>query len=146
MILRNSFLISDEAITQAVDHYAAGQPWNHIIRNGQTVVANSARSIIKLLIEGHDRASPPVLYTLTAPLQAIYILSVHLMVHPSSRLATSDMEVGLDSLPSKARLQLLTNTSIASLSTTLPKSYSPSMSGTHRTRRCTASCTRCRAK
>lgn len=93
MVLRNTFLISDEAIRNAVEEYAAGKPWNHVIRNGQTIVANSARSIVKVFIEGHDQGSRPVLHTVTAPLHVLSVLSVHLITHPMSRLASSDISV-----------------------------------------------------
>ena len=94
MIMRNIFLISDNAIRVAVEEYAAGKPWNNVIRDGQSIVANCARSIIKILIEGHDRNVRPTLHTATAPLQALYVLSVYLIRHPTSRLAPSDINVG----------------------------------------------------
>ncbi|KAH8602377.1 fungal-specific transcription factor domain-containing protein [Bisporella sp. PMI_857] len=91
MIMRNSFLVSEEATRMAVQQYVTGKPWDFLIRNGQTLAANSARSIIKLLIEGHDRGSAPVASTPAAPLQALYVLSVHLITHPTSRLSNTDL-------------------------------------------------------
>jgi hypothetical protein len=93
MLLRNTFLVSDEAIRDAVEVIAAGKPWDHVTRNGQTIAANSARSIVRILIEGHDRGLRPVLHTITAPLHVLSVLSVHLIRHPTSRLADSDISV-----------------------------------------------------
>jgi hypothetical protein len=93
MVMRNCFLVSEEAVRNAVEEHAAGKPWNHVIRNGQTIVANSARSMVKICIEGHDRGSRPVLHTVMAPLHVLSVLSVHLITHPTSRLASSDISV-----------------------------------------------------
>ncbi|KAK4041451.1 hypothetical protein C8A01DRAFT_45410 [Parachaetomium inaequale] len=93
MLLRNTLLVSDEAIRDAVEDYAAGKPWSQVTRNGQAIVANSARSIVKMLIEGHDLGSRPVLHTVTAPLHVLSVLSVHLIRHPTSRLASSDISL-----------------------------------------------------
>lgn len=93
MMLRNTLLVSDEAIRNADEDYAAGKPWSHVIRNGQTIVANSARSMVKMFMEGHDLRSKPVLHTAMGPLHVLSALSVHLIRHPTSRLATSDINV-----------------------------------------------------
>jgi hypothetical protein len=68
MLLRNTFLVSDEAIRDAVEVIAAGKPWDHVTRNGQTIAANSARSIVRILVEGHDRGLWQDPHTITAPL------------------------------------------------------------------------------
>lgn len=93
MLLRNCLLVSDEAIRNAVEEHAAGTPWSQVTRNGQAIVANSARSMAKMFMEGHDLGSRPVLHTVTAPLLALSVLSVHLIRHPTSRLAGSDISV-----------------------------------------------------
>jgi hypothetical protein len=93
MLLRNTLLVSDEDIRHAIEDFAAGQPWSQVTRNGQAIVANSARSIVKMLIEGHDFGSRPVLHTVTALLHVLSVLSVHLIRHPTSRLASSDISV-----------------------------------------------------
>ncbi|KAL2126438.1 hypothetical protein VTI74DRAFT_922 [Chaetomium olivicolor] len=93
MLLRNTFLVSDEAIRNAIEEYAAGKPWHNVTCNGQTIAANSARSIVRILIEGHDRGFRPVLHTTTAPLHVLSVLSVHLIRHPTSRLADSDLSL-----------------------------------------------------
>jgi hypothetical protein len=93
MVLRNTLLISDEAIQKADEDYAAGKPWSHVTRNGQTIVANSARSMVKMFMEGHDLGSRPALHTATAPLHVLSVLSVHLIRHPTSRFASSDISV-----------------------------------------------------
>ncbi|CAI4219721.1 unnamed protein product [Parascedosporium putredinis] len=93
MTMRNRFLISDAAVRVAVEDHAAGQPWNHVIRDGQSIAANCARNIIKILVEGHDRGTRPALHTATAPLQALYVLSMYLLRHPASRLAPSDINL-----------------------------------------------------
>ncbi|KAK8023711.1 hypothetical protein PG993_011777 [Apiospora rasikravindrae] len=89
----NAFLISNEAIRIAVERYAAGQPWSSVIQNGQTAAANSARTVIKLLIDGHELGTSPSLSTLATPLHAVYVLAVHLLTHPGSRLANSDLNL-----------------------------------------------------
>lgn len=110
MLVRNILLVSDEAIRKAVEEYAAGEPWSQVTRNGQAIVANSARSIVKMLMEGHDLGSRPVLHTVTAPLHVLSVLSVHLLRHPTSRLASSDLSVSDQTLPSLfCRNVLLTN-------------------------------------
>ncbi|KAK7946219.1 oleate-activated transcription factor 1 [Apiospora aurea] len=93
LLSRNSFLISNEAIRIAVERYAAGQPWSSVIQNGQTAAANSARTVIKLLIDGHELGTTPALSTLATPLHAVYVLAVHLLTHPGSRLAHSDLNL-----------------------------------------------------
>ncbi|KAK8074158.1 hypothetical protein PG994_005057 [Apiospora phragmitis] len=93
LLSRNSFLISNEAIRIAVERYAAGQPWSSVIQNGQTAAANSARTVIKLLIDGHELGTTPALSTLATPLHAIYVLAIHLLTHPGSRLANSDLNL-----------------------------------------------------
>jgi hypothetical protein len=93
MLLRNTFLVSDEAIRDAVEVIAAGKPWDHVTRNGQTIAANSARSIVRILVEGHDRGLWQDPHTITAPLHVLSVLSVHLIRHPTSRLADSDISV-----------------------------------------------------
>ncbi|KAK7973270.1 hypothetical protein PG988_007404 [Apiospora saccharicola] len=89
----NAFLISNEAIRIAVERYAAGQPWSSVIQNGQTAAANSARTVIKLLIDGHELGTTPALSALATPLHAVYVLAVHLLTHPGSRLANSDLNL-----------------------------------------------------
>ncbi|KAK8037387.1 hypothetical protein PG991_000733 [Apiospora marii] len=93
LLSRNSFLISSEAIRVAVERYAAGQPWSSVIQNGQTAAANSARTVIKLLIDGHELGTTPALSALATPLHAVYVLAVHLLTHPGSRLANSDLNL-----------------------------------------------------
>jgi hypothetical protein len=93
MLVRNTLLVSDEAIRSAIEEYAVGKPWSQVTHNGQAIVANSARSMAKMLMEGHDLGSRPVLHTVTAPLHVLSVLSVHLIRHPTSRLARSDLSV-----------------------------------------------------
>jgi hypothetical protein len=98
MLLRNTLLISDEAIRNAIEEHAAGTPWGQATRNGQAIVANSARSMAKMFMEGQDQGARPVLHTVTAPLLALSVLSVHLIRHPTSRLAGSDISVSFPNL------------------------------------------------
>ncbi|AEO69968.1 uncharacterized protein THITE_115282 [Thermothielavioides terrestris NRRL 8126] len=93
MLLRNTLLIHDEALRGAVEEHAAGQPWSQVTRNGQAIAASSARSIVRLLMDGHDRGSRPALPTVTAPLHVLSVLSVHLIRHPTSRVASSDISL-----------------------------------------------------
>lgn len=93
MLLRNTLLVSDEAMRRAFEEHAAGTPWDLVTRNGQAIAANSARSIVRMLMEGHDLEARPVMHTVTAPLHALSVLSVHLIRHPTSRIAGSDISV-----------------------------------------------------
>ena len=93
MLSRNSFLISDAAIKLAVDRHAKGQPWSSVIQNGQTAAANSARTIIRLLIDGHELDATPALLNLATSLHALYVLAVRTLTNPGSRMANSDLNV-----------------------------------------------------
>lgn len=93
MLMRNSLLVSNKAIQIAIDNVAAGTPWEHIIRNGHTIALNAARRIIQLLIEASDSGMKPLLPTLAAPLHALYVLSINILRHPTSRMAKSDLNV-----------------------------------------------------
>ncbi|KAF5654949.1 hypothetical protein F25303_996 [Fusarium sp. NRRL 25303] len=57
MLNRNSLLISKNALHMAVEIIAKDTPWEYQIRNGQSMVANSARKIIHLLADNDDSAS-----------------------------------------------------------------------------------------
>ncbi|KAK7413276.1 hypothetical protein QQX98_007864 [Neonectria punicea] len=93
ILLRNSFLISEDAIREILEKRAVGQPWEHVVRNGQMIAANAARSIVRLLVEGADQGLRPVFSTSAAPLHALYVLAVHLITHPGSRLVNSDLDL-----------------------------------------------------
>lgn len=93
MLARNSLLIGEEAIHQAVNIIAKDKPWEFIIRNGQSTTANAARRICRVLIESADSGQRPLMPSLSAPMQALYILSVHLIRCPHLRMSRADISV-----------------------------------------------------
>lgn len=93
VLSRNSILISESALRVTTDVVAKDQPWRHIIRNGPQMVANTARKVVKLLIEAEENEiSLPIPHT-NACLHALCILAVHLTKHPTSMLAKTDLNV-----------------------------------------------------
>jgi hypothetical protein len=97
-LTRNSLLISEEAIRGAMEISSREQdPWDYVIHNGQSMAVNSARGIIKLLIDGADQGLQPCLSALHAPLQALYIIAIYLIIHPNSRMRASDLNVSIGS-------------------------------------------------
>ncbi|TLD08424.1 uncharacterized protein PgNI_07436 [Pyricularia grisea] len=96
LLSRNSFLVSTEAIRKTVEMYTAGKPWSSIMENGSTVAANAARTMIKMLVDGHEQGAAPVLSTLAPSLHAVYVLAIHLLAMPGSRLASWDLDHGVD--------------------------------------------------
>jgi len=93
MLNRNSLLISKNALHMAVEIIAKDTPWEYQIRNGQSMVANSARKIIHLLADNDDSAShlfAPAYFPL---LHAMYVLAVHILKQPHSRVSKIDQSV-----------------------------------------------------
>lgn len=93
MVARNSLLISREALRQSVNVIAKDKPWDYVIRNGQSITVNSARRVIRLLIEAEDCEQVPLLVTYHSPLHALYVLVVQLIKHPESKMSKTDLEV-----------------------------------------------------
>ncbi|RKL14247.1 hypothetical protein BFJ68_g6640 [Fusarium oxysporum] len=76
MLNRNCLLISKNALHMAVEIIAKDTPWEYQIRNGQSMVANSARKIIHLLADNDESAShlfAPAYFPL---LHAMYVLAL----------------------------------------------------------------------
>ncbi|KAF9773968.1 hypothetical protein IL306_008105 [Fusarium sp. DS 682] len=93
MLNRNSLLISKNALHKAVEIIAKGTPWEYQIRNGQAMVANSARKIIHLLADSEDSALhlfAPAYFPL---LHAMYVLAVHILKQPHSRISKIDQSL-----------------------------------------------------
>ncbi|EWG52237.1 hypothetical protein FVEG_11027 [Fusarium verticillioides 7600] len=93
MLNRNSLLISKNALHMAVEIIAKDTPWEYQIRNGQSMVANSARKIIHLLADNDDTAShlfAPAYFPL---LHAMYVLAVHILKQPHSRVSKIDQSL-----------------------------------------------------
>lgn len=59
---------------------------------------NAARNIVKVLAEGSDQGLVCSLTTLTGPLHAADVIAIHLIFHPTSKLAVSDLHVCVDLL------------------------------------------------
>ncbi|RBQ73745.1 hypothetical protein FVER14953_11027 [Fusarium verticillioides] len=93
MLNRNSLLISKNALHMAVEIIAKDTPWEYQIRNGQSMVANSARKIIHLLADNDDTAShlfAPAYFPL---LHAMYVLAIHILKQPHSRVSKIDQSL-----------------------------------------------------
>ncbi|EMT62750.1 Oleate-activated transcription factor 1 [Fusarium odoratissimum] len=93
MLNRNSLLISKNALHMAVEIIAKDTPWEYQIRNGQSMVANSARKMIHLLADNDDSAShlfAPAYFPL---LHAMYVLAVHILKQPHSRVSKIDQSL-----------------------------------------------------
>lgn len=93
MLNRNSLLISKDAIHKAVEVIAKGTPWEYTIRNGQSMVANSARKIIHLLADNDDTMSHLFAPSYFPLLHALYVLAVHILKQPQSRISKIDQSV-----------------------------------------------------
>ncbi|KAH6657042.1 hypothetical protein BKA67DRAFT_655336 [Truncatella angustata] len=91
MLMRNSLLVSSKAIQLAIDNVAVGKPWEYVIRKGPSIVANAARRTVQLLIEASESELKPLLPSLSAPLHALYVLSIIIITNPKSRMAKSDL-------------------------------------------------------
>ncbi|GKT51933.1 uncharacterized protein ColSpa_12114 [Colletotrichum spaethianum] len=93
ILSRNSLLISEEAITTGANIIAKGKPWDYIMRNGQSLAANSARKVLRIVVEAVDSKSNVIMPNLLAPLHALSTLAVHVITHPNSRISTMDLHV-----------------------------------------------------
>lgn len=93
MLNRNSLLISKDAIHKAVEVIAKGTPWEYTIRNGQSMVASSARKIIHLLADSDDSVSHLFTPSYFPLLHALYVLAVHILKQPHSRISKIDQSV-----------------------------------------------------
>ncbi|KAK1992841.1 hypothetical protein LX36DRAFT_715051 [Colletotrichum falcatum] len=93
ILSRNSLLISEEAIAVSVDITAKGKPWDYMLRNGQSIAANSARKVLRIVVETGDSRANIVLPNLLAPLHALSALAVHVVTHPDSRISAMDLQL-----------------------------------------------------
>lgn len=96
VLTRNSLLLSESALRNSTEIIAKDQPWSTVIRNGQSMAANCARRLVKLYIEAEEIGLPLLMPSANASLHASYVLSVHLLQHPKSRLAETDLSVGFE--------------------------------------------------
>lgn len=90
---RNTLLISKEALSTGANTIAKGKPWNHIVRNGQSIAANAARKILHILVETMDSQSTLIFSSWLGVLNAFATLAVHIIAHPGSRISTMDFHV-----------------------------------------------------
>ncbi|KAK2041706.1 hypothetical protein LZ31DRAFT_633199 [Colletotrichum somersetense] len=93
ILSRNSLLISEEAIAISADITAKGKPWDYMLRNGQSLAANSARKVLRVVVETVDCGSNTILPNLLVPLHALSTLAVHVVTHPDSRISTMDIQL-----------------------------------------------------
>ncbi|TIC95500.1 putative transcriptional regulatory protein [Colletotrichum higginsianum] len=93
ILSRNSLLISEEAITTGADIISKGKPWDYMMRNGQSLAANSARKMLRIVVEAVDSKSNTVLPSLLNPLHALSTLAMHVITHPDSRISTMDLHL-----------------------------------------------------
>ncbi|KAJ4982966.1 fungal specific transcription factor domain-containing protein [Stagonosporopsis vannaccii] len=93
VLARNSLLISEMALRDTTEIISKDQPWGHIIRNGQPMVASTARKLIKLLVEAEESEATFLVPHTNAALHALYVLAVHLMRHPETMLRKTDLDL-----------------------------------------------------
>ncbi|KZL78258.1 fungal specific transcription factor domain-containing protein [Colletotrichum tofieldiae] len=93
ILSRNSLLISEEAIATGANIIAKGKPWDFMMRNGQSLAANSARKVLRIVVEAVDSKANAILPNLLAPLHALSTLAVHVITHPDSRISTMDLHL-----------------------------------------------------
>jgi len=93
MLGRNSLLISQEAIRDSIEVIAKDQPWEHFVRCGQAMVANSARKILIITIEGADHQLRSTMPTPSIILHACFVLYVNSIRHPGARMVKVDQAV-----------------------------------------------------
>ena len=93
VLSRNTLLISKEATASVADIIAKGKPWGHVVRNGQSIAANAARKILRILVETLDSQSTSIFSSWLGMLHAFAILVVHIITHPGSRVSTMDFHV-----------------------------------------------------
>lgn len=66
------------------------------MRNGQSLAANAARKILRIVVEAVDSRSNTVVPNLLAPLHALCTLAIHVVTHAESRISTMDLQVSHD--------------------------------------------------
>lgn len=93
MLTRNTLLISKNALRTAVEVIAKDKPWHFVVRNGHSIAINSARRIVKVLSEAEDSPCNLFLHSYHSSLHAFYILGVHILKHPDTRMAKADLNV-----------------------------------------------------
>ncbi|KAF6840951.1 fungal specific transcription factor domain-containing protein [Colletotrichum plurivorum] len=93
ILSRNSLLISEEAISSGANIIAKGKPWDYIVRNGQSIAANAARKMLRIVVETLDSKSNAVFPSLLAALNALAALAVHVVTHPGSRISAMDFHL-----------------------------------------------------
>lgn len=90
---RNTLLISKEALSTGANIIAKGKTWNHIVRNGQSIAANAARTILRTIVETMDSQSTLIFSSWLGVLNAFATLAVHTITHTGSRISTMDFHV-----------------------------------------------------
>lgn len=95
MLTRNSLLISEEAIWRSSEIIAKGKPWEHVIRDGQSIVAKAARKILMLACDAADTRARPMLPMLSTTIHAAFVLYVRTIRHPQALLRDTDRMVRL---------------------------------------------------
>ncbi|KAF6812648.1 fungal specific transcription factor domain-containing protein [Colletotrichum musicola] len=93
ILSRNSLLISEEAISSGANIIAKGKPWDYIVRNGQSIAANAARKMLRIVVETVDSKSNSIFPSLLAALNALTALAVHIATHPDSRVSAMDFHL-----------------------------------------------------
>lgn len=95
ILSRNTLLISKEAMTTVADIIAKGKPWGSVVRNGQSIAANAARKILRILVETLDSQSTSIFSSWLGMLHAFATLTIHIITHPGSRISTMDFHVSV---------------------------------------------------
>ncbi|KAH6687379.1 hypothetical protein F5X68DRAFT_231851 [Plectosphaerella plurivora] len=90
LLTRNGLLISEDALHHSIDETATGAPWEAVIRSGQSIAANAARKILRLITRSATSGIPSILPCVVAPLHAIIALSIHVLTGTSREPAADD--------------------------------------------------------
>lgn len=93
VLARNTLLISKEALSTGANIIGRGKPWDHVVRNGQSIAANAARKILRILVETLDSHSTLIFSSWLGVLNAFATLAIHIITHPGSRISTMDFHV-----------------------------------------------------
>lgn len=99
ILSRNTLLISKEATSAVADIIAKDKPWGSAVRNGQSIAANAARKILRILVETLDSYSISIFSSWLGMLHAFATLAIHIVTHPGSRISTMDFHVSCPRSP-----------------------------------------------
>ena len=93
LVSRNALLINMETVQSEIDKCSEGLPNVNRLRNGMSVCANSARSILSVLNHAEEMGVRSPVLTPYAPLMAMYALTIQIVRRQSPATAKVDLEL-----------------------------------------------------